>query len=193
MTTLKYLLNSARQHERGLLLRAAICILYAHWEGFVRAVATSYVSFVASRGLRYRDLTSNFVALGFRSEINRAGQSNKPTLHTELTARLMSGLSEDADIDWQQSVNTGSNLNTETLNEILCVLGLDSKDYLLKRPLLDQRLLANRNLVAHGRRLEIEPDDYAGMQDEIIQLVERFRTDIQNAAVMENFRRQLDQ
>ena len=189
LTTLKLLLGNRREHQRSLLLRAAICLLYAHWEGFVEAAATSYVSFVATRGLRYRDLTPNFVALGLRREIMLAGQSSRATIHTELTARMMSGLSENAHLDWQQSINTRSNLNAETFNEILCVLGLDGNSYLTKMPLLDQRLLANRNLVAHGRRPDIDPDDYARLHDEVIQLVEVFRTDVQNAAAVETFRR----
>lgn len=93
-------------------------------------------------------------------------------------------------MDWEHSVNTRSNLNTDALNEILCLLGLDRKDYLLKRQMLDQTLLASRNLIAHEMRVEIEPDDYARLHDEIMQLAQQFRTDVENAAVTEEFRRE---
>ena len=191
LTTLKVLLDkSRRQHETMLLLRAAICLLYAHWEGFVKAAATGYLSFVATRGVRYQDLTPNFVALGLWSDISRAGESNLPTLRTALTTRLISGLSERASINWKQSFDAGSNLNFKTLNEIMCAVGLDSKEYLLKKPIIDQRLLANRNAIVHGeRRPEIGPDDYAVLNDDIVQLVERFRTDIENAAATNSFLR----
>ena len=190
LTTLKVLLDkSRRQHETVLLLRAAICLLYAHWEGFVKAAATGYLSYVATRGLRYQDLTPNFVALGLWSDISQAGESNLPTLRTALMTRLISGLSERARINWEQSIDAGSNLNFKTLNEIMCAVGLDSKEYLLKKPIIDQRLLANRNAIVHGeRRPEIGPDDYAGLNDDIVQLVERFRTDIENAAATNSFR-----
>ena len=190
LTTLKFMLGKSRKRESVLLLRAALCVLYAHWEGFVKAAATSYVSFVSTRGLRYRDLTPNFVALGLRREISEAGLSNLPTVHTTLATKLMLGLSEHADLDWEHSVNTRSNLNTDALNEILCLLGLDRKDYLLKRQMLDQTLLASRNLIAHEMRVEIEPDDYARLHDEIMQLAQQFRTDVENAAVTEEFRRE---
>lgn len=189
LTTLKLTIEKSRPHEKGMLLRAAVCLLYAHWEGFVKAAATGYVSYVATRGLRYRDLTPNFVALGLRSEIRNAGQSNNlPTLHTELVNKLMSGLSERSRINWAQAVNTGSNLNEKALDEILCLLGLDATEYSLKGPIINQRLLANRNGVAHGENLSIEPDDYYFPHDNIIQLVERFRTDVENAAVNGNYR-----
>ena len=69
LTTLKHMVERARSHEKVFLLRAAVCVLYAHWEGFVKAAATSYASFVDAQGLRYRDLAPNFVALGLRAEI----------------------------------------------------------------------------------------------------------------------------
>ncbi len=188
LTTLKFMLVRQRPHERVLLLRAAVCILYAHWEGFVKAAATSYVSFVATRNLRYHDLAPNFVALGLRTEISQAGQSDRPTIYTALTTKLMLGLSEHANIDWEHSVNTRSNLNTDTLSEIICLLGLEGNDYLLKKQLLDRRLLGNRNLIAHGQRVEIEPDDYSVLHDEVIQLLQNFRSDVENAAATEAFR-----
>ena len=191
LTTLKDLPYKARRpHEKALLLRAAICLLYAHWEGFVKAAATGYVSYVATRGLRYQDLTPNFVAMGMWTDISRAGLSNSPTMRTALTAKLISGLSENASINWEQSINTHSNLDSKTLNEILCQVGVDPTDYLFKKVIIDQRLLANRNAIVHGeRRPGIELDYYAGLHDDIVQLLDRLRDDIENAAVTNSYRR----
>ena len=190
LTALKLMLNGSRPHERILLLRAGICLLYAHWEGFIKAAATSYLSFVGSRNLRYRDLTPNFIALGLRQQIRGAGRSNLPSLHTDLTTRLTSGLSDPARINWEDAVEVGGNLNSRALGEIFCLLGLDLKAYSAKGPLLDQRLLANRNLIAHGERPEIDPHDYEELHSEVIQLVDWIRTDIENAAVTSAYRRQ---
>ena len=189
LTTVNLMLSNPRRHQRGPLLRAAICLLYAHWEGFIKTAATSYVSFIAHRGLSYRDLTSNFVALGLRAEIREAGQSSRPTIHTAIVSKLLSDLSDNAELDWENSVNARSNLNSETLKEILALLGLDERGYLSKGPLLDEKLLANRNRVAHGERVEIDYDDYGVLHSEIIQLANWFNTDVQNAAVTEQFRR----
>ena len=117
LTTVNFMLANPRTHQRSPLMRAAICLLYAHWEGFVKTAATSYVSFIATRGLRYRDLTPNFVALGLRTEIREAGQSNRPMNHTAIVARLMS------DLKMSDSVKC-SNLNSE----IDWLLGLDERE-----------------------------------------------------------------
>ena len=189
LTTVNFMLANPRQHQGYVLLRAAICLLYAHWEGFIKTAAVGYVSYVAHRGLRYRDLTPNFVALALRAEIQNAGQSSRPSIHTGIVDRLMSDLSENAEIDWQNSVVTRSNLNSNALSEILVLLGLDNSNYLTKGPFLDEKLLANRNRVAHGERVEIDSSDYEALHSEIIQLAEWFNTDVQNAAVTEQFRR----
>ena len=69
------------------------------------------------------------------------------------------------------------------------MLGLDDQQYLLKGALLDQKLLANRNRVAHGERTELDPDDYDELHGEIVGLIERFSTDVQNAAVTGKYHR----
>ena len=189
LITINFTVDNARHHQRGPLLRAGICLLYAHWEGFVKTAARGYVSYVSHQGLRYRHLTPNFVALGMRQEIREAGQSNQPSIHTKLVEMLMSDLSENSNLDWQNSINTGSNLNTERLTEILTLLGLDSTNYLSKGQLLDQKLLANRNLVAHGERVEIDANDYDLLHTEIIRLADQFNTDVQNAAATGQYRR----
>lgn len=192
LTTVKAMLDNSRTrpHERTLLLRAAICILYAHWEGFIKDAAARYVSFVATRGLRYRNLSPNFVALGLRREIRRAGQSDSPIIHTGLVVKLLSDLGDHPDSQWENTVNTRSNLDSRTLAEILTLVGLEATEYLLKGLLVDGRLVANRNRVVHGTKVEIDYDDYTELHSQIIFLVERFRTDIQNAAVTEQFRLQ---
>jgi hypothetical protein len=110
-------------------------------------------------------------------------------MHTELTAYLLSDLSDHANIDWERSINTQANLNSKVLREILCVLWLNDKEYLTKGALIDQKLLDNRNKIAHGENLPVDENDYDQLYDEIIQLAERFRTDIENAAALQNYRR----
>ena len=188
LANLKAMLPGRRAHT-ALLLRAAICMLYAHWEGFVKLAATNYISFISMRGLNYGELTDNFVALGLRGEIQRAGESNRPTIHTNLVAQLMTNSSDRVEINYERSVNTRQNLNADALREILALLGLDDQQYLLKGALLDQKLLANRNRVAHGERTELDPDDYDELHGEIVGLIERFSTDVQNAAVTGKYHR----
>lgn len=65
-------IQKARRHMQPVLLRSAVCLLYAHWEGFVRTAATAYVELVARRRLRIGELKYGFVALSLRAELVKA-------------------------------------------------------------------------------------------------------------------------
>ena len=182
LTAIKLMLGSLRPHERQAMLRAGLCLLYAHWEGFVKNAATSYVTYVSTRGLKYRELAPNFVALGFRGRIREFGASARPSLHTKLVAELMSDLKDQASLSPNTAVDTASNLNFENFEEVLCVLGLNRNAYLSKKALIDERLTRNRHQIAHGQSLQIEEREYLDLHSEIIDMVDLFRNDLENAA-----------
>jgi len=188
LTTVNFMISSRRKHERKVLLRSAICALYAHWEGFVKATATAYVCFVATQGLKYSELTPNFIALGLRSRISSAGLAKKLAPYAELTTYLLFGLAAKANIPWNEAIDTQSNLSSEVLHDILCALGLDGTSYLTKKALIDESLVRNRHQVAHGQHLDIEQSDYELVYGEVIRLMEQFRTDVENAASLQSYR-----
>ena len=156
--------------------------------GRLHKIRCYQLRFLCGNTRRYSDLAPNFVALGLRQDMLRAGQPSRANEHTALLTKFLSGLSEPASIDWDHAIDAQSNLNIRVLKDILSTLGLDDKDYSTKGPLIDQRLLRNRNMIAHGERLDLEQDDYDTVHDEIIQLVERFRNDVENAAILGSYR-----
>ena len=80
LTALKFWVENGEENVRNTIMRASLCLLYAHWEGFIKEAATRYVRFVAQQGLQFRDVTPNLVALGLRAEIQTAGKSNTISL-----------------------------------------------------------------------------------------------------------------
>ena len=189
LTTLNFMVGrSRRNHERVILLRAAICILYAHWEGFIKNAATSYICFVVSQGLRLRDLAPNFLVLGLLSSIRQIEQSRITVIRARLTESLSYQLSERFSLDCEAVINTRSNLNSEVFKEICQIVGIESVDYDSKNNILDERLLGNRNRVSHGIYLEIESNDYASLHEAVVELIDRFRTDVENAAILSKYR-----
>jgi len=189
LSTLLALVASASNHEKNILLRSSICALYAHWEGFIKQAAIGYLSYVENRGLSHKDLTPNMVAMGLRAEFERVENTHQVTRRIDLTSYLLSDLSRKAIIDPETAVNTRDNLNSTVLLEILHSLAIDYRPYITKSPLIDQRLLENRNGIAHGERRQIEEADYVELQGVMIGLMEQFRNDIETAAQEERFRR----
>ena len=177
LTTLRAIIEKSRNHEKEILVRGAICLLFAHWEGFVSGAAEAYISFVISERLKLKELTPNFIGLGLKSEIQKTGLSDKPVLYTELTERILSDLNEDFRVDSNRAINTKSNLNVDVLNDILCLIGVEPDLYLAKRPIINQRLVQNRNAIAHGGRPDML-DDYQDLHDNVIQLIGWVRDDM---------------
>jgi len=190
LTTAKLLLDrSRRTHEQRVMLRANMCILYAHWEGFVKNATTGYLNYVSLKGLRYRDLTPNLVALGLRSELRAAEESNRMTVHTKVTSFLLSEMREKVDLPWHNAVNTAGNLNSDVLREIFYLLALNYTAYETKEALINEKLLGCRNRIAHGEWFDVEISDYEDTYAEIIYLIEMFRDDLENAALTKAFLR----
>lgn len=188
LTTLNFMVSRSCPHERDVLLRGSICLLYAHWEGFIRDASTSYICFVVSQGLRFRDLAPNFIALGLLPNISQIQQTRFATVHSRLTINFTSQLSEQFSLDCEKAINTRSNINSKIFEEICQIIGIKNANYASKNNLLDERLLGNRNRVSHGRRLEIDSNDYVLLHDTVVELIEKFRTDVEKAAECGTYR-----
>lgn len=190
LTTFRLLALRLRPHEQAAALRGGVCLLYAHWEGFIKLSATAYVNFVSRVGLHYRELSSNLLALSLRPRFREAGKARRDRLRIELTEFLLSAPQEPAEMPWRDAVDAEANLSAEVFRDIAAALGLDYAPYATKEPLIDARLLASRNKVAHGERVELAVDDYVDLHSNIVELLEMFRDDILNAAVLKKFLRQ---
>ena len=183
LTTLKLLLDRSRAHEESVVLRTAICMLYAHWEGFIKTAATAYLGLIALQGLKYSDLTSNFMAFRIRPKINAINSPHRIGLFVSLLDEIVSIPSEKVALDWQAAIFTGSNLTSELFFDILLALGIDNSLYKTRTLLIDSSLLGLRNAVAHGEKTPINRDDYIQLYESVTALIEQFRDDVENAAV----------
>jgi hypothetical protein len=169
------------------LLRGGITILYAHWEGFVKNAATSYVEFVSRQNLKYSELASNFIALAVKRKLNEAQDNSKSAIFNKIIDFLMTGLDSTCSIQWNDSIKTRSNLNSEVLKDIISILGLDYSLYETKEKIIDETLLRSRNEIAHGQYLLIEFDQYMELHREIISLMDLLKNQIENAALLKTY------
>jgi hypothetical protein len=178
-----FMVVQARPHQVPVLLRSGICLIYAHWEGFSKNVATKYLDYIGSMGVRLRDLSNNLVAACLRSQISQCGDARRPTMHTDLVHILRGDLDGRVRISGDELVDTRSNLNSDVLRELTCLLGIDFSLYQDKSALLDEKLLKHRNTIAHGQFLLIDEDDYETLHNEIIGMIDSLGDQVLNLAV----------
>ena len=68
-------------------------------------------------------------------------------------------------------------------------LGIDVARYTARFNLIDETLLASRNKIAHGEYLNISPQRFDSLAEEIMELMIWFKTDLENAAACRSFQR----
>ncbi len=84
-------------------------------------------------------------------------------------------------------ISTASNLSSEILREITSILGIDFSPYSTKSVLIDTKLLKTRNEIAHGEYSIFDREEYIELHAEIIAMLDLFRTQIENAAINEDY------
>jgi hypothetical protein len=179
----------ARGHERAWLMRAGYTLLYAHLEGFIRTAGTAYLVFVRHQRHKFKELKPNFVAAALKTKIELFAEVKKSSVLTQVVKQLFETADEIAEFEWSGEIDCRSNLSSEVLNEITYLLGIDFAKYETRRQILDNSLLFNRNGIAHGELLQIDEASFAEARTFVVDLLDDFRTDIENAAVTRAFKR----
>ena len=191
LTTLKFILSDTkRSHEKTVLLRAAIPLIYSHWEGFVKAASTAYLEYVSRQAGTLKEYQNNFIALACRNKIMVAGKSKKTKPHKVLIDHFFDIVNRSIKIHCEEAINTESNLSSEVLKEIMCTIGIRYDNYWQKKgPIIDHQLVKNRNEIVHGNMLQVDVSLFNQLHGLVIECIERFKTEIENAALMKAYKR----
>ncbi|BCL36731.1 MAE_28990/MAE_18760 family HEPN-like nuclease [Nostoc sp. MS1] len=179
-------LRDVSLQRHNALIRSEVCILYAHWEGFVKLASNSYLEHVALQKLRYDQLASNFLALAMKEKLKEAKDTNKPSLYIPVCDFFVYKLDGKCSLP-QEAISTASNLSSDILKEITHILGIDFSVYSTKSKLIDEQLLKTRNEIAHGNFLLIDREEYIQLHTEVIAMLDIFRNQIENASVNKDF------
>ena len=90
-----------------------------------------------------------------------------------------------------QTIFNQSNFNSKILKDITDILGIDFSPYSTKSKLIDETLLKTRTEIAHGEYSVFDRNQYVELHQEIINLLDLFKNQIENAAIEERFKRKL--
>lgn len=172
-----------------VLIRAAIALLYAHWEGFVKKSSSHYLEYVASHRLPYRKLAANFVGLSLKSKFIELGASEKISGGNALAEFFCTALDRQSNVPYKNAVDTKSNLSSKVLIDILDALGLDASQFATRLKFIDTNLVNPRNHIAHGEALDMSIEDYLTLHDDVLALIETYRNEVENASVLRRFER----
>ncbi|MEA9897637.1 MAE_28990/MAE_18760 family HEPN-like nuclease [Xanthomonas campestris pv. raphani] len=187
LTEMRAFVQSAKgKLTQRVLIRAAVALLYAHWEGFVKKSGCAYLKFVAGQGINCGNLSYNFLALAGRKLSPGEGGMR---LSVELAKYYSESGLIKAKIPHSNIVDTKSNLGSSALKDILFVLGLEESHFSTKMAFIDSNLVRPRNYIAHGEIININVHEYENVHAEVLALIEEFRNAVENAAATKRYLR----
>lgn len=190
LTAIKATINQAHGFTKNTALRSGVTLLYAHWEGSVKNIASYYLSYVSNLKLPYDKLKYNFLAISIKEQLTQFEKTKKATIHNNIINEIFKIFNKNSKIPQNKIISANSNLNSEVFIEIMATIGLSCVEYESSYNLIDASLLDMRNKIAHGERLEtISLDElrYNEMHEKILYLINTFATQIFNAAVAKEY------
>ena len=180
LTTLKFTIKSSRKHTQNVLLRSAIPILYAHWEGLLKQLSIAMLTYIVSRGYNYNQLQENFHAFAILEHYKGQFPAKRFDALVNVISRKSIDLSKSMKINPEKYIDTKSNLNSEVLKDITIKLGISYTPYELKENLIDESFLSLRNSICHGEKRDVELDEFENLYHEIKDLMDTFKTQLLN-------------
>ncbi|AND13325.1 MAE_28990/MAE_18760 family HEPN-like nuclease [Proteus mirabilis] len=176
--------SSSRKSAKITLMRAAIALMYSHWEGHVKNASEIYLTYLNSISPKYIEMKDNFKHISLRSRFEEGFSIKEYSSQKEIYEYISYGLNCNFNINEKHIVKTNSNLKSDVFRNIMEQLGLKFNDLELKSNFIDQVLLNNRNCIAHGERLNSQDitSAYDNIKEEIIEMLEVVNRTIKNAA-----------
>ena len=191
LTTIKSNIFVSRSFAKNTALRSGIALLYAHWEGMIKNVATAYLSYVSAQKLYYRDLKNNFWSIVLKNNLEAFDDTRKSSKHNRIVRNIRNMGDQKANIPYEDIIKTKSNLNSSIFKEIMETIGLDYSQYEGNFKLLDEVLLKMRNEIAHGEKpeyMDLDEERFNEIYDKITNMMNMFNTQIINAACLKEFK-----
>lgn len=176
--------NSSKQK---VLLRCAIPIIYAHWEGFVKKSCELYLEYVSSKNEVLKELKPQFIALALRQSI-QVQQINKIEERTKAVEFIINNLDLSANVPTKNIIKTKSNLKFEVFKDICQILCIDIEPFSKKDAVIDD-LVNTRNTIAHGNYQNISYKMFCDFYNDTVTLLETLRTELENATALDNHKR----
>jgi len=167
-------------------MKASILISYSHWEGHFKFCASELLDFM-SEGIKRKMFKWTDIRPEIRQRIlfcsyrkaSISGQSQATFisyLNALNEARYSSALSARDEV-----ILIDDNLNAFRAEAICRNLGVEHSWCILKKIIIDERILEHRNAIAHGARRLRSGDEMDLLHDDLIEAIGELRNLIREA------------
>lgn len=181
--------NNSRGLAQSSNLRSAVLVVYAHWEGWVKAVARLYVQYVNSQSVKLSELSDEFLGCALKTKMSSFEETSRASVHNDFASFIRNNMEDSARVS-VDLVDTESNLSSSVFLEIVNRLGLSVfPDYITSKNFIDSNLVHTRNTIAHGEYLPVSREDVVELKERVLRLLEMFTDDVRNAVARSMYQR----
>jgi hypothetical protein len=185
---LKSLVDRAKERDEVTAIRAAVPLLYAHWEGCIKRACCHYADHLSAQRITYSQVKVSFAGLKAHSKVVAMSEIRKQVFAPSVLLEEIRQIeSERVSIDLWPHISEVGNLTFNIFSQVIDVLSLDISPYAPYKALVDDSLLYHRNKIAHGEKLDLDADRYFELHRDIIGIIECFKSDIESAAINRSY------
>lgn len=179
----------AKKSVHIILMRAAIALMYAHWEGHIKKASQIYLAYLNHQAPKYSIMKENFSHISLYEKFGEGFSIKKYHSQKELFEYIISGLDCNFKVNFEKIINTESNLKSKVFLNLMHQLGLDTNWFETKDKFIDIKLVDNRNAIAHGDYINEEEikSAYTDIKKNLLEMIQTFHNIIKNAAANKDF------
>lgn len=191
--TLSTAISDTKGPLQEALIRASLALIYAHWEGFIKNAAESYLIYISylmkGKLTDPKNTNSHILALTLWGAYKNKNPQDKatPKKYIEAIKDVFDAPHSEFKIPTHKVVQTESNLNYRVLCDICSLIDIDSNPFELKQKLIDEDLLKSRNDIAHGTKVYITQNEFDRIKDQVLDLIELFYNLLDNSVVQKKY------
>ncbi len=182
------------------LEKSLILLLYAHWESFIKNSTNNYLTYVVLQNKQLIELTDNFHLIHIKNimknyKITRNLKKEEELFENlnnkKLRFKLITKKSDSSNLNYKKLnelykfyeeyiLTVNSNLRSKNYKNICYLVNYDFKDVFVKIEMNIEKLIINRNTIAHEANMvhHIDIEDINMMFGIILDEMERFRSHI---------------
>lgn len=160
--------STSSESARKYLLRGLLLLIYAHWEGFIKSSSQKYLQALQTMKIPCSQLQPALKAFYLYSQYKtqQGNDWDKFLLAINASERVIFNK------DISKEISTESNLNTNVFKKIASRIGVDDLNIDMKKGIIDDGLLHQRNSIAHGEMIHIELPDIILYKVQIVDLLD---------------------
>lgn len=194
-------IQSVDGEVKNTLLRAAIVLLYAHFEGFSKESIKTFIKFLNSKEVPVSAMKQHLKTLHYTKQIIQIQNAKRKKVFNDLIERVIRN--DDDGIfrvnqDGENIVVTEGNLKFEVLEDLLFLLGLEAEEFYFisdkersgihtKREFIDREVLGLRNSIAHGETRLVKNEQFEEVKQFVIDFIDSLKEYIIMASLEENY------